>query len=82
MSDLRDALDQIRMLASGSTTYTKRLQRIHDVAMRGLGMTATQRAVHFDRAEKRAAEIVANRRAKGNGEAKRQFKAALRESEQ
>lgn len=43
MSDLREALDQILILCNQSRTYTRRTQSIHEVAMRGLGMTAGQR---------------------------------------
>jgi hypothetical protein len=43
MSDLRETLDTILRLCASSRAYTRRVQQIHDVAMRGLGMTAGQR---------------------------------------
>lgn len=43
MSDLREALDHILILCSGSRTYTRRVQTIHEVTMEGLGMTKNQR---------------------------------------
>ena len=43
MSDLRDALEDILHLCHTSRAYTRRTQQIHEVAMRGLGMTAGQR---------------------------------------
>jgi hypothetical protein len=43
MSDLRDTLDQILTLCAQSRTYSRRTQQIHEVAMRGLGLTANQR---------------------------------------
>lgn len=43
MSDLRNTLDQILTLCAQSRTYTRRTQQIHEVAMRGLGLTANQR---------------------------------------
>ena len=42
-NDLRDAFDRILDLCSQSRTYTRRIQLIHDEAMRALGMTASQR---------------------------------------
>jgi hypothetical protein len=38
-----DALVQILTFCAQSTTYTRRIQLIHEAAMRGLGMTASQR---------------------------------------
>lgn len=43
MSDLRQALDDICRLCNESRTYTRRTQVIHEVAMKGLGMTGGQR---------------------------------------
>lgn len=53
MSDLRDALESILALCNQSRAYTRRTQQIHEVAMRGLGLTANQREARhmtiFDR---------------------------------
>ena len=38
MSEHREALEKVLQLCAGSTTYTNRIQQIHDVAMRGLGV--------------------------------------------
>jgi hypothetical protein len=43
VNDLRETLGHILRLRNDSRTYTRRTQQIHDVAMRGLGMTAGQR---------------------------------------
>lgn len=43
MSDLRDTLDHILRLCNSSRTYSRRTQEIHEVTMKGLGMTAGQR---------------------------------------
>jgi hypothetical protein len=43
MADLREALDRILILCNQSATYTRRVQLIHDEAMRALGLTANQR---------------------------------------
>jgi len=43
MNDLRNTLDQILTLCAQSRTYSRRTQQIHEVAMRGLGLTANQR---------------------------------------
>lgn len=41
--DLRKALDDIVVICNQSRTYTRRIQLIHEIAMRALGMTAGQR---------------------------------------
>ncbi len=43
MSEHRDALDKILIICNGSRTYTRRVQQVHEVAMRALGLTAGQR---------------------------------------
>lgn len=43
MSDLREALEDIMSLCKSARQYTRRTQQIHEVAMRALGLTATQR---------------------------------------
>jgi len=42
-SDLREALDKILSICNHSRTYTRRVQTIHEVAMKALGLTASQR---------------------------------------
>lgn len=47
MHDHRAALIKIMEICGLSTSYTRRIQHVNDVAMRALGMTANQRcAVH------------------------------------
>lgn len=49
MSEHRAALEQIMRLCAESRTYTRRTQLINTVAMKALGMTASQRhQVHLE----------------------------------
>lgn len=48
MSTYREALDQILIICNGSETYTRRVQQIHEVAMKALGMTENQRTARHE----------------------------------
>lgn len=79
MSDLREALDQILVLCNTSRTYTRRTQAIHEVAMRGLGMTAGQRQERHEAiCERTSATPYQQREAKR--QAKREAEAQLAEA--
>lgn len=65
MSEQREALTQIMRLCGKSKTYTNRIQQIHDIAMRGLGMTLNQRAERHNRAAARSDDAKAVLRVEG-----------------
>lgn len=80
MSDLREALDHILILCNKTDHYTRRLQTIHEVAMKGLGLTAGQPQARHERILERTggAEALAKYHAR---QGKRRLKAAAKEAE-
>lgn len=81
MSKHREALEKVLQLCAGSTTYTNRIQQIHDVAMRGLGMTLNQRATRHNRIAQKSKDTRAVLRVAGWRAAQEKF-AELSKGEQ
>lgn len=80
MSDLREALDHILILCNNCDKYTRRLQTIHEVAMKALGLTAGQRQARHELILERTggAEALDAYHAR---QEKRRLKAAAKEAE-
>lgn len=81
MSDLREALDRILVICNQSRNYSRRTQTIHEVAMKGLGLTANQREARHMRIFERIGDEPGKQRWLER-EAKRQAKLAAGEWEQ
>lgn len=77
MSAHREALERIIGLCAASATYTNRIQQIHDVAMRGLGLTLNQRAERHNRAAARSTDAKAVLRVTGWRAAQENFQERL-----
>jgi hypothetical protein len=74
--DYIKALQDILKICAESSEYTRRTQAIHDIAMRGLGMTENQRAERHTKAAMRSEEYKEARNHGGCRKAKRAHIAA------